>query len=108
MGPVVLLLHGGGYVAGDCLNYAHFAEQISRFTHVRLLMVNYQLAPYEAGQYPGLEDALAAYLWLTDEQKIHPSRIALTGDSAGAGLCQNLLIRLRAMRRRMPSCVFLN
>jgi len=88
----LLYLHGGGFIAGSAQDYH---PQCARFANeLGLLVVNveYRLAPETP--FPGpMDDAYAALKWLYDhaaEFGIDPARIALAGDSAGAGLAAGL------------------
>lgn len=88
----LLYIHGGGYIVGSAQNYH---DQCSRFAReLGLLVVNveYRLAPETP--FPGpLEDCYAALKWTAahaDALGIDPGRIAVAGDSAGAGLAAAL------------------
>lgn len=68
--------------------------------------VNYRLAP----QHPfpaAVEDALAAYIYLIQEEGIAPERIVLGGDSAGGGLSCALLLAIRDAGLTPPAGAFL-
>ncbi|BBG02747.1 MULTISPECIES: alpha/beta hydrolase [Pseudonocardia] len=85
-------LHSGGYVMGSAHNYREFAYRLSRALDARVLVVDFRLAPEHL--YPAaLDDARAAYLWLTTQ--VDPARIIATGDSAGGGLALGLQMSLR-------------
>jgi acetyl esterase/lipase len=88
----LLYLHGGGFIAGSAQD-AH--PQCARYAkELGLLVVNvdYRLAPETP--FPGpLDDAYTALKWLhghAAELGIDPARIAIAGDSAGAGLAAGL------------------
>ncbi|WP_227978551.1 alpha/beta hydrolase [Deinococcus terrestris] len=91
--PAALLyLHGGGFITGSADAYH---RQCTRFANeLGLLVVNvdYRLAPKTP--FPGpLEDCYAALKWLhahAAELGVDPERIAVAGDSAGAGLAAGL------------------
>ena len=84
----LVYLHGGGFITGSAEAYH---RQCARFANeLGLLVVNveYRLAP-EAPFPAALEDAYAALKWTHDQAGalgIDPQRIAVAGDSAGAGL----------------------
>ena len=88
----LLYLHGGGFITGSAASYhancARYASELG------LLVVNveYRLAPQTP--FPGpLEDAYAALKWVKEQADtlgIDPSRVAIAGDSAGAGLAASL------------------
>jgi acetyl esterase/lipase len=79
--------------------------EAGRAAGLRTLAPGYRLAPEHP--FPAaLEDALAAYGFLLD-QGIRPERIAVGGDSAGAGLTLALLASLRDTGRTLPRCAWL-
>ena len=89
-GPVVLYLHGGGYVSGSPRTHRLITTQIALIAQARLLAVDYRLAPEHP--YPAaLADAWAAYWWLLT-QDIAPTDIIIAGDSAGGGLAVALAL----------------
>jgi acetyl esterase/lipase len=87
--PVVLFVHGGGYVAGDKRPGQPFYANLGRFFAARgylAVTMNYRLAaahPWPAGR----DDVAAAVEWLAGHTSEHggdPRRIVLLGQSAGA------------------------
>lgn len=100
---VILYLHGGGYVCGD-LEYAKgFASALAAECGIRVLCIGYRLAPEDP--YPAaLEDALTAYQYLLDKGYA-PGHIALSGESAGGGLCYALCLKLRELGKPQPGAI---
>ncbi|MHA2281605.1 MAG: alpha/beta hydrolase [Promethearchaeota archaeon] len=99
---VVLYLHGGGYVQGSLNTHKGLCSRISRTSKSRILMIDYRLAPENL--YPAaLEDSVAAYLWLIDDEGIDPKNIVISGDSAGGGLTAATLLKLRDIGITLPS-----
>jgi len=98
---VILYLHGGGYTCGD-LEYAMgFGSMLAVQCGTRVFCPAYRLAPEH--RYPAaLEDALEAYLYLT-EKGYSPAHITLCGESAGGGLCYALCLKLREMGLEQPA-----
>ncbi|MEZ4661389.1 MAG: alpha/beta hydrolase [Caldilineaceae bacterium] len=104
-GPVedaqlALFLHGGGYVAGSLYSYRGLTTTLARACGVRLLALDYRLAP----EYPfpaALDDACAVYRWLL-AHNMDPSQIVFIGDSAGGGLAIAALTRLRDAGLPLP------
>ncbi|KAK4496374.1 hypothetical protein PRZ48_012354 [Zasmidium cellare] len=88
--PLIIDFHGGGFTAGrPSINARWIATLLASDTQPVVVGVDYGLAP--GNQFPGpVQDAVAAILWLANEgaEKYHldPSRIALTGFSAGGTL----------------------
>ena len=88
--PVVLFVHGGGFVLGDKGGADHWANAaVGRWaaTHGFIgAVMNYRLAPNH-GWPAGGEDVIAAVDWLAANAAIHggdPLRIVVAGSSAGA------------------------
>src|ERR1700687_3928835 len=98
---VILYLHGGGYVMGSINTHRSLAVNLSRAAAARVLLIDYRLAP----EYPhpaAVEDATTAYRWLLSSG-VHPSRIAVAGDSAGGGLTVATLVALRDAHTPLPA-----
>ena len=95
--PVVLQFHGGGFVMGT----AQMGDPLYRMIAVSLgalvISVDYRLAPET--RYPGqVKDAYAALCWVHEnaaDLNADAARIAVRGDSAGAGLAACLAIHAR-------------
>lgn len=102
---VLLYLHGGGYVAGSPASHRAMTAAISRAARVRVLAIDYRLAPEHP--FPAaLDDAVAAYAWLL-EQGYRARSMAIGGDSAGGGLTAATLVRLRDEGRPLPAAGFM-
>jgi len=100
---VILYLHGGCYTTGSVETHRDLMTRLSIETSMRVFGLNYRLAP----EYPfpaAVEDAAAAYRWLL-EIGIDPARIAIAGDSAGAGLALATTITLRDERSPLPGAI---
>jgi acetyl esterase/lipase len=100
----ILYFHSGGF----CLEYSNahrdFASKVSSVSRVRVLAIDYRLAP--ENPYPAAnEDCLKAYQWLL-EQGVPPENIVIGGDSAGGGLAMMTLLSLRDMGIPLPAAAF--
>ena len=101
-GGLLIYLHGGGWAIGDVGSYDPLCRFIAEESGVRVLSVNYRLAP----EYPypaGPEDAWSVLKWShqhTAELGADPTRIAIGGDSAGASLAA--LAAIRAAETGLP------
>jgi epsilon-lactone hydrolase len=94
-------LHGGGYTSGSCVTHRELAARICLASGLRVLLIDYRLAPEHP--FPaGLEDAAAGYQWLL-AQGIPPERIAIGGDSAGGGLAMATMLWLREHAVALPA-----
>jgi len=98
----LVLCHGGAYIAAGGDGYLFYAEMLARACRMRVLLVDYRLAP--AHRHPAaLEDCAAAYQGLI-ESGVAPSRMAWIGDSCGGGLTVGGLVLLRRRGAPMPAC----
>lgn len=100
-GPLILYLHGGGYIFGAPRTHRAMLGQLAARTGARAILPRYRLAPEHA--FPAaFEDALAAYRAVID----HPGGVVLGGDSAGGGLTLALLAQIGALGLRPPLGTF--
>lgn len=99
-GPVVLHFHGGGYCFGSAACSVEYGDRLARAAGGICLALEYRLAP--ENPYPAsLEDALAAWHWLTERHS--PADILLSGESAGCGLALALAMKLRDGGEDLPA-----
>lgn len=99
---VLLYLHGGGYAIGSIKTHRALAANISKAAGVRVLIIDYRLAP-EHPHPAAVDDAVTAWRWLL-RQGLDPSRMVISGDSAGGGLTMATLIALRDAGDPLPAC----
>lgn len=101
----VLYLHGGGFVTGRPAHFRRLVAEYARASGWRFFAVDYRLAPEHP--FPAaLDDAVRAYTWLLDTGE-RPDRIALGGDSAGAGLAVAALVAIKEAALPQPAGAFL-
>ena len=102
VGPLLLFLHGGGWIYGDLESHDPACRFLAEEAGVRVLAVDYRLAPEHP--YPAAyDDSVAAFEWLlahADEVGADPARLAVGGDSAGGTLAATLA--LTAAERGWP------
>jgi acetyl esterase len=85
--PLLLYLHGGGFVVGDLDTHDAPCRVLCRHAGVDVLSVEYRKAP--ENPFPAyVEDALAAFDWAASRYE----RVAVGGDSAGGNLAATLAI----------------
>ncbi|MFC8237378.1 alpha/beta hydrolase [Streptomyces sp. NPDC057284] len=102
---VILYFHGGGYALGTATAAAGLASELARRAGTRAVSVDYRLAP--ENPYPAaLDDAVATYRGLLDGG-VPASRIALAGESAGAGLVAATLVALKGVGLPQPCAAVL-
>lgn len=86
--PVLLYLHGGGFVIGGIETCESMCTVVAQHAGCAVLAVDYRLAPEH--KFPaGLDDCFAALRWLADEGHtlgLDTRRLAVGGDSAGGTL----------------------
>ncbi|KAK2014213.1 alpha/beta-hydrolase [Colletotrichum eremochloae] len=97
---VMLYVHGGAYFFGSVDEHRYQMQRYARKLKARVFAPRYRLAP----QFPfpcGLQDCLAAYLYLLTVQD--PTTILLAGDSAGGGMILSILCLLRDQGIPLPA-----
>ena len=98
----MLWFHGGGYIAASPRTAIAPAANVARAAKVRVLSVDYRLAPEHP--FPAaVLDALTAYRALLREVPV--GQIVVGGESAGGGLVIAMLIAARAAGLPMPRAV---
>lgn len=95
--PLVVYLHGGGFVAGSVATADRPCRALANAARCVVASVEYRLSPETI--FPGpLEDACAATVWLAGERAalgVDPDRLVVAGDSAGGGLAAGTALLLR-------------
>src|SRR3954464_1641361 len=83
--PAAILVHGGGWVAGDKEQYITYIFQPLSDAGFAWFSINYRLAPKYT--FPAdADDVEAAVRWIKENAAryhVDPKRIALIGESAG-------------------------
>lgn len=100
-GPLILYLHGGGFVLGASHLHRKMVAYLTTRTGGRALMVDYRLAPEHPFPEP-LEDCVAVYKELL-KQGIAPRDMVIAGDSAGGNLTMTTLIAARDAGLPLPA-----
>ena len=101
-GPVLLWLHGGGFIGGAAADIDHVCSRLARPAGLTVVSLNYRLAPEHP--YPAaLLDTCDALRWLADHGAAigGDGRVAAGGQSAGAALVAGAC--LLARDRHLPS-----
>jgi acetyl esterase len=104
--PVVVYVHGGGWILGDRNTHDRLVREIAVGTGAVVVFVDYDRSP--EARYPvAIEQAYAAACYVVDHGaglRIDPSRLAVVGDSVGGNMAAALT--LMARERRGPKIAF--
>ena len=95
--PLLVYLHGGGWVIGSPETHAKLCAELAEGAGVVVVSVHYRLAP-EHVPPASLDDCVAAIRWSVEhaaELNADGSRFAVGGDSAGGNLAAASMLRLR-------------
>ena len=102
-GPVVLAIHGGGFVSASAATHRRMFGHLARASGVSTFAVEYRLVPDHV--FPSqLDSVTTAYRWLLDRGA---TRVAVAGDSCGAGLAVALALRARDTGGALPASLLL-
>ncbi|WP_454042919.1 alpha/beta hydrolase [Cellulosimicrobium sp. Marseille-Q8652] len=92
--PVVLFVHGGGWVLGDAGTHDRLVRELAVGVGAAVVFVDYDRSP--EARYPvAIEQAYATARWITAEGASHDldvSRLAVVGDSVGGNMAAALTI----------------
>ncbi len=102
--PVLLYLHGGGFIACSPETHRPLVCSLVRRVAGTAYVPAYRLAPEHP--FPAaLDDARAAYEHVVHGCGVDPARLVVVGDSAGGGLALALTLRLRDEGAPLPAAV---
>lgn len=106
-GPVLLFLHGGGWVVGDIASYNSPCAEVARVLHLPVVAIDYRLAPDHV--WPAApEDCEAAARWIATSPEalgLTVTGLVLCGDSAGGNLTIVTALALRDQPAAVPVLV---
>jgi acetyl esterase len=101
--PLILYLHGGGYVKGGIEESDAFCRNLAHVTRHIVLSIDYRLAPEH--RFPAaLDDAIAAAIWARTyavDLGGAPGPIVVCGESAGGNLAAAACLHLRSHPQAM-------
>lgn len=102
--PVLIYFHGGGWTVGSIDSHDATCRFIAQAGGLKVISVDYRLAP--EFRFPtAVDDALAAFRYVRDNAgtlNVDPTRIAVSGDSAGANLAAVVCQQTRDTGEKMP------
>lgn len=95
--PLVLYVHGGGFVMGSLDSHDSTCRRLARTASATVLAVEQRLAPEHPGP-AAVDDVVDVYLWarerLADLGALEGGSAALAGDSSGAAIAVLAAVRL--------------
>lgn len=96
-GPVMLFIHGGGWVIGDLETHEPLCIDLAIELDIPVVSIDYRLAP--ENPFPAaFDDSLAAARWLASAPAAlgrRPTGLIPVGDSAGGNLAAGVTVALR-------------
>lgn len=92
--PVVLYVHGGGWVIGNAGTHDRLVRELAVGADAALVFVEYDRSP--EARYPvAIEQAYATARWITEkgaEEDLDAARLAIAGDSVGGNMTAALTL----------------
>ena len=104
--PVVLYIHGGGWILGSMNTHDRLVREICVGANVAVVFVNYSRSP-EAKYPTALEECYAALKYVVEQGKslnLNASKLAVVGDSVGGNM--TIATTLLAKERKGPKIDF--
>lgn len=93
--PVILFIHGGGFISGSIKSHDNIARMLCKYSEAIVVSVEYRLAPEYS--YPAApDDCYTTLLWIEKHIADYggdPKKIAVAGDSAGGLLSVSMVER---------------
>lgn len=102
--PVVLYIHGGGWVIATIDTYDASARALTNAANAAVVSIEYRKGP--ENKFPAAhDDSFAAYKWvLANARSINgdAARVAVAGESAGGNLACSVAIMARDQKVQLP------
>ena len=103
--PVVLYIHGGGWVIADLDTYDASPRALANLAHAVVVSTHYRQGPEH--KFPAAhDDTFAAYQWVLKngaELKGDTQRVAVVGESAGGNMALAVALQARDKKIQMPA-----
>ena len=98
--PVILYLHGGGWVLGNAGTHDRLVRELAVGTGAAVVFVEYDRSP--EARYPvAIEQGYATAQWIVRDgaaNQLDPNRIAVAGDSVGGNMTAALTLMAKERR----------
>lgn len=98
--PIILLIHGGAWVAGNLDTHDNLARYLSSQVEALVVSVGYMNAP--EGKFPlQLQQSSDVLAWIinhANEFSANASKLAVVGDSAGGNMAAALCLKVRDLQ----------
>lgn len=102
--PVILYIHGGGWVIADLDTYDATPRGLCKQTNALVISTHYRQAPEH--KFPTAHnDAYGAYQWVLENAgrwSGNAKKVAVVGESAGGNLAANVCIMAQAEGKQLP------
>lgn len=102
--PVILYIHGGGWVIANLDTYDSSPRALANAARAVVVSTHYRLAPEHP--FPAAhEDTYACYLWILANAASFdgdPRRVAIVGESAGGNMAAAISLRAREQQVSLP------
>lgn len=103
--PVILYIHGGGWVIANLDTYDSSPRALANATRAVVVSTHYRLAPEHP--FPAAhKDTYACYLWILANAASFDGdsrRVAIVGESAGGNMAAAISLRAREQQVSLPS-----
>ena len=103
LSPVIVSVHGGGWVYGDRKLYSHYCAELAKHGFA-VVNFEYHLAP-ESPWPAALRDVIALFEWIRTmgyEHGIDAAQLFAVGDSAGAQLLAQYIAMAQNPKMQIP------
>lgn len=102
--PVVLYIHGGGWVIADLDTYDASARGLCEMTKAVVISTDYRKAP--ENKFPAShDDTWTAYQWTLEnagKYKGDAKKVAVAGESAGGNMAASICLTAKERNAQMP------
>lgn len=102
--PMILYLHGGGWVIGDVEHYDPTPRMLARRTGAVVVSAHYRQAPEH--RFPAAHnDSFAAWRWMLEHAEAlggDPGSVAVAGEGSGANMALNVALMAREEGVQQP------